>query len=164
MKTYRLYSYSGEQINIGGVYKSTRPINAAKKAFNSICRKKKLKNNCIIKQIFIKEITRGSKGKIYKYELKRIVLKEPLKIKRGNKVITIKYDTKVRKKFDDLEEEIKKLEEEINKQEKNKQKQKLKLLEQEIQKQELDIQLQEQDINEQVEKIKKQKKQIKNFI
>jgi len=56
--------------NLGGVYKSTTPVSAAKKAITKICRQSKIHGRCTM-IITIKETTRGSANKEYKYKIKR---------------------------------------------------------------------------------------------
>lgn len=119
MRRFTIYSHSNKNINkIGGVYKSNKPINAAKKAFNYICRINNEKK-CKINELIIRETTRGSKKKLYKYKLERIILKPEKKIKKNGKIIIIKYDTKIKKdiinKKDNIYKKIEKIIEENEK-------------------------------------------------
>ena len=94
--TVEKYIIKNKEEKLGGLYKSTRPSNAVKKAFNQICRMKKLKGKCNF-IIVIRETTRGSKKKMFQYKVQRKVLEKPKKIKKGDQEIVIKYDVKVTK-------------------------------------------------------------------
>jgi len=96
-RSYRIVKVSNNRKNIdfeSGIYHG-RPIQAAKKAFNSFCRKSKVRTCDVV--FTIREITRGSKNKEYKYHGKRKRLNPPKEINRGGNVITIKYENTVRK-------------------------------------------------------------------
>lgn len=76
-------NYSSE---VGGRYTSNLPLDAAKKAFSRMLRNNKSKQ--ISFTIEIRETTRNSKHKIYKYELRRVEKIQPLTL---NNVVH-KYD------------------------------------------------------------------------
>jgi hypothetical protein len=95
--TIEKYIIKNKEEKLGGLYKSTRPSNAVKKAFNQICRMKKLKGKCDSIIIVIRETTRGSKKKMFQYKVQRKVLDKPKTIKKGDQEIVIKYDVKVTK-------------------------------------------------------------------
>jgi|NorSeaMetagenome_1021524.scaffolds.fasta_scaffold131195_1 hypothetical protein len=61
----------------GGRYISTNAFGAAKKAFNELCRVKKIRGVCTL-TISVRETTSGSKGKVFTYKMHRRKLKEPL--------------------------------------------------------------------------------------
>ena len=60
-----------------GRYLSTTPVGAAKKAFNELCRVKKIRGVCTL-YVSVKETTKGSKNKVFTYKLRRNKLKEPV--------------------------------------------------------------------------------------
>jgi hypothetical protein len=95
--TVEKYLLKGKEHKLGGLYKSTRPSNAVKKAYNQICRKNNLKNKCGEIKITLRETTRGSNKKIFNYKVKRVLLEKPKKIQRNGKEIVIKYAIKVEK-------------------------------------------------------------------
>jgi len=82
----------------GGRYVSSSPASAARKAFSSACRAKKIKGQCTL-IVTVQETTRGEDGKVYSYKLKRTKLKEPRVITRGGGLmgggteIVIAYET-----------------------------------------------------------------------
>jgi len=61
----------------GGKYISKTPVSAAKKAFNELCRVKKIRGVCTL-EITVKETTKNSKEKEYTYKLHRKKLKNPI--------------------------------------------------------------------------------------
>lgn len=73
-----------------GRYKSNSPKQAAKKVFRKILQNDKSKY--ISFSIEIKEITRNSKHKIYKYTFTRVLKDTPLIIKKDDKTIIYRYD------------------------------------------------------------------------
>lgn len=79
--------------NLEGRYISRTPAGAARKAASQICRSSKIKGQCAL-NITIRETTRGSKGKEYKYSVKRI--KDPVTVERDGVEITFKYRTTVK--------------------------------------------------------------------
>ena len=60
------------------------PSGAARKAFNGLCRVKRIKNQCTL-YVQIRETTQGSAGKLYAYRCKRMLLSEPLVMMKGKK-------------------------------------------------------------------------------
>jgi hypothetical protein len=82
----------GQKSKEGGRYISKTPQRAAIKAFNQECRKSKIKGQCSL-IIVLRETTSGSKHKLYRYRMKRIKLSKPMKIKRGDVEIIVKYKT-----------------------------------------------------------------------
>jgi hypothetical protein len=78
-----------------GRYIARDPATAAKKAFNQLCRLKRIKGQCTL-QIAVQETTAGSIKKIYKYKARRYKLKEPKTFKSGTpNEYTIKYDSNI---------------------------------------------------------------------
>jgi hypothetical protein len=61
----------------GGRYISRSPFGAAKKAFNELCRVKKIRGVCTF-IVTIKETTSESNKKLFTYKMHRKKLKEPL--------------------------------------------------------------------------------------
>ena len=76
-----------------GRYLSRNPVGAAKKAFNRLCRVKKIVGRCNM-TVTVKEVTRGSKGKEYHYKLLRKKLTVPRVVQRGNVEYVIEYEVK----------------------------------------------------------------------
>ena len=86
-------------------YKSLRKFNpgrysgdpnaAAKKAFGSQCRTKKMKGVCTL-VVTVKETTQGSDKKLYSYRMSREKLKKPVKVERGGVNVVYKYKTVVK--------------------------------------------------------------------
>ena len=68
----------------GGRYISRTPFGATKKAFNELCRVKKIRGVCTL-TISVRETTVGSKGKIFTYKMHRRKLKEPIIRLEGTK-------------------------------------------------------------------------------
>ena len=68
----------------GGRYISMTPFGAAKKAFNELCRVKKIRGVCTL-VITVRETTAGSNGKVFSYKMHRRKLKEPLIRLEGTK-------------------------------------------------------------------------------
>lgn len=73
-----------------GRYISRNPVGAAKKAFNRLCRVKKIVGRCNM-TVTVKEITRGSKGKEYHYKLLRKKLSVPKVVQRDNAEYVVEY-------------------------------------------------------------------------
>lgn len=98
-RSFKVHSVSKHE-NIETKYKGGRYIardaaGAAKKAFNQLCRVKRIKGQCTL-NISVRETTRNSKNKIYSYTAKRYKLKNPKVFKKGTpKEYTIQYDSKV---------------------------------------------------------------------
>lgn len=74
-----------------GRYVSSSPVGAAKKAFNKLCRVKKILGRCNM-VVTVKETTQGSKGKEYHYKLLRKKLAVPRVIKRNNVEFVVEYE------------------------------------------------------------------------
>lgn len=70
-----------------GIYKSTTPSGAAKKAFN--------KMEVAKATVTIRETTQGSHKKEYKYHCERKKLKKAVTVERDGQVIKFKYETKI---------------------------------------------------------------------
>ena len=68
------------------------PAGAARKAFNELCRVKRIKGQCTF-FVQVRETTRRSAGKIYTYKCKRNLLDEPLVLKGKEKDYEIEYST-----------------------------------------------------------------------
>ena len=68
----------------GGRYISKTPVGAARKAFNALCRVKKIRGVCTL-HVMVKDTTRDSKtsGKVYTYKLQRKKLSKPLVMMKG---------------------------------------------------------------------------------
>lgn len=81
--------------NLGGRFLSTTPAGAARKAGSQVCRNSKIKGQCSL-VITVKETTRGSSGKEFKYSIKRVKLNNPQSIMRGKEEVVYKYVTKVK--------------------------------------------------------------------
>ena len=66
----------------GGRFVSRTASGAARKAFNALCRVKKIRGKCTL-TVVMKETTKGSAGKQYSYKLHRNKLAKPLVMMRG---------------------------------------------------------------------------------
>ena len=77
--------------NIGGVFKSLTPVGAARKAATKICAKSRIKGQCTL-YIVVRETTRGSANKEYRYKVKRI--KQVTTVLKDGVPITFQYVTK----------------------------------------------------------------------
>lgn len=78
----------------GGRYTSKTAQGAALKAFNQLCRVKKIRGVCTL-LVTVKETTRGSDGKSFTYKCKRSKLDKPLVMMKGTpKEYKIKYSSK----------------------------------------------------------------------
>lgn len=75
----------------GGIYRSSKPVAAAKKAVSKICFKHGIKGVCSI-TVHIRETTRGSANKEYSYIVKRILSKPKTVVSRGGVEIPFKYN------------------------------------------------------------------------
>ena len=82
-----------------GRYSGSSPSGAAAKALTQLCSVKRIKSQCTL-YISIRETTQGSNKKIFHYFCKRIKLKEPVEIAKGQ---FVKYKSVVHKA---LESEI----------------------------------------------------------
>ena len=71
--------------NLEGTFNSSSPMNAAKKVASKVCRMSKIKGQCTL----IIHVIEKSTGKKYSYKVKRV--KNPVKIERGETVVTFKY-------------------------------------------------------------------------
>lgn len=74
-----------------GRYVSRNPVGAARKAFNRLCRVKKIVGRCSM-TVSVKELTRGSKGKVYHYKLLRKKRAVPQVVKRDNVEYVVEYE------------------------------------------------------------------------
>tara|TARA_B110001450_G_C17293327_1_gene348371 strand:- start:91 stop:510 length:420 start_codon:yes stop_codon:yes gene_type:complete len=78
-----------------GRYIARDPATAAKKAFNQLCRLKRIKGQCVL-QIAMQETTAGSNKKIYKYRARRYKLSTPKVFKKDTPgEYTIIYDSHI---------------------------------------------------------------------
>ena len=74
-----------------GRYIGKTPVSAALKAFNQLCRVKKIRGVCTL-NVTVQETTRGSEGKQFTYKLNRMKLDKPVVLFKGtDKEYTIKY-------------------------------------------------------------------------
>jgi hypothetical protein len=84
-----------------GRFSSSTPAASAKKAFSSLCERKRIHGQCSI-YVSIRETTQGGKSKIFSYKGKRVLKKEPGPF--GNK-----YDIHLKSvSVDELKEHCKK--------------------------------------------------------
>jgi len=81
--------------NLGGRFLSTTPSGAARKAGSQVCRNSKIRGRCSL-VVTVKETTRGSSGKEFKYSVKRLKLDNPEPVMRGGIEVVYKYVTKVK--------------------------------------------------------------------
>lgn len=73
-----------------GRYKGRAPVDAAKKAFNELCRVKKVRGVCTM-IITVRETTQGSNKKLFTYKLMRHKLKEPIVLQGASGEYKIEY-------------------------------------------------------------------------
>ena len=78
----------------GGTYLSTAPLNAAKKAARQLFAKSATRTNKI--KFVLRETTRGSKKKTYKYVATKKKLSPPKTVMRGNVKIVLKHEYEVK--------------------------------------------------------------------
>lgn len=76
----------------GGLYKSRTPVGAAKKAFNELCRTKRIRGVCTL-YITVRETTRDSKKKEFVYKIKRNKLKNPVLLEGNKGMYAIEYQS-----------------------------------------------------------------------
>lgn len=83
---------NGKEIKVNeGLYYSSTPSSAAKKAFSRICRIRKMKGKRTF-EVSIMETTKGSKNRFYSYHVSRTLLKNPVVRFAGtHKEFEIKY-------------------------------------------------------------------------
>jgi len=89
--TYTVYkSQTGD---VGGRYKSTSPMAAAKKAASKLFKKIDESRKSSVRTIYfaIRETTSGSSHKVFKYVAKRVLLAKPVVITINGKEIVYKY-------------------------------------------------------------------------
>lgn len=85
---YKIHNQKYSKIN-GGRYKNNNPQDAARKAFRKVLQKNN--SSHISFDIEMRETTRGSKHKIYKYTFTRVLKSKPLKIKINKEEVIYKY-------------------------------------------------------------------------
>lgn len=85
---YKIHDEKYSKIN-GGRYKNDNPQDAARKAFRKVLEKNNKPH--ISFAVEIRETTRGSKHKIYKYTFTRVLRKNPVNVTRKNEKISYKY-------------------------------------------------------------------------
>ena len=74
-----------------GRYTGKTPVSAALKAFNQLCRVKRIRGVCTL-NVTVQETTRGSEGKKFTYKLNRMKLDKPIVFFKGTpKEYSIKY-------------------------------------------------------------------------
>lgn len=76
----------------GGRYTGATPATAAKKAFSQYFRKHKSSKSAL--EVHIRETTRGSSDKIFKYKVSKV--KSPSEVVRSGETIVYTYITKIR--------------------------------------------------------------------
>lgn len=81
--------------NKEGRYKGRAPVDAAKKAFNELCRVKRIRGVCTM-IITVRETTQGSSKKLFTYKLMRHKLKEPILLQGSAGEYKIEYTTKAK--------------------------------------------------------------------
>ena len=81
---------------LGGRFVNRKPAEAARKAFNELCRLKNVKGQCTL-IVTIRETTQGSANKEFTYKLKREKLNKPVvRLEGTNNEYVIKYQTVVK--------------------------------------------------------------------
>ena len=75
----------------GGLYKSRTPVGAARKAFTRFCKFKRIRGVCTL-FVTVRETTKGSAKKVFRYKLNRHKLAKPLvRRPKGGKEFVIQY-------------------------------------------------------------------------
>ena len=75
----------------GGLYKSRNPVGAARKAFTKFCKFKRIRGVCTL-FVTVRETTKGSAKKVFRYKLNRHKLAKPLvRRPKGGKELVIQY-------------------------------------------------------------------------
>ena len=75
----------------GGLYKSRNPVGAARKAFTRFCKFKRIRGVCTL-FVTVRETTKGSAKKVFRYKLNRHKLAKPLvRRPKGGKEFVIQY-------------------------------------------------------------------------
>jgi len=95
----RTFEVESSDINVkGGTYKSMTPDAAARKAGSRLFKKAESTSKSSKKEIVftIKEKTRGSEKKTFKYSAKRVKLAKPTILKIKGKEIVYRYKTVVK--------------------------------------------------------------------
>ncbi len=98
-KSYELVDFPEEGQSYG-TYKGTTPKQAAKKAFSKLARSSNLNNSNQKFIVFVIRSKIANKNGIkreFKYMGQRVKLERGIEIKRGNKIVTIKYKNIVNK-------------------------------------------------------------------
>ncbi|NBP13187.1 hypothetical protein EBU95_02185 [bacterium] len=86
---------SGSKSRIsGGRYISSTPSGAARKAFSQAYRRMNNTGGRFSLEIHIRETTRGTSDKIFKYRVSRV--HDPVQVERGGVIVEYEYQTKVR--------------------------------------------------------------------
>lgn len=96
-RSFVCVSVNGKSQEYNQIFGAT-PLAAASKHFSSWCKKNNKKGNCSA-VIIIKESTRGSKNKEFKYEAKRQKYNTPKKVKTPAGIINFKYVNSVKSKM-----------------------------------------------------------------
>ena len=82
------------KVKPGGTYLSTAPMNAAKKAARQLFAKSSSRSKKI--HFVVRETTRGSAKKTYKYVATKTKLSKPVEVKRGSVTIVLKHTYEVK--------------------------------------------------------------------
>ena len=93
-RSFVCISVNGKSQKYNQIFGAT-PFAAASKHFSSWCEKNNKKGNCSA-VIIIKESTRGSENKEYKYKAHRKKYSTPKKVKTSSGIITFKYVNSVK--------------------------------------------------------------------
>jgi hypothetical protein len=94
--TYTVYkSQTGD---VGGRYKSSSPMSAAKKAASRLFKKMDSSSRSSVKTIVfaMRETTKGSAHKVFKYVAKRVLLAKPVVLNIKGKEIVYKYKINIK--------------------------------------------------------------------
>lgn len=88
-----LYKSGSRLRKTGGRYISITPAGAAKKAFSQYYREHNIKGKITL-EVHVKETTRGSSGKVFKYRVSKI--QQHREVQRNGETIVYEYTTKVK--------------------------------------------------------------------
>ena len=100
LRHFQVVEVNGKKVEPFGNYSlkadtTSTPLNKAKTALSQISKKMKIKPGTKVTFV-LRETTRGSPHKLFKYEGKRVKLAKPLEVKFGKTKVKINYKTEVR--------------------------------------------------------------------
>jgi len=100
LRHFQVVEVNGKKVEPFGNYSlkadsTSTPLNKAKTALSQISKKMKIKPGTKVTFV-LRETTRGSPNKLFKYEGKRVKLAKPLEVKFGKTTVKINYKSEVK--------------------------------------------------------------------